>query len=178
MPALGVPIAAMSESDEEPLFVAMSDDDETLVTAVAKAKKTLPHFKRAFSESQYKGAYFLVKASFLNRDETGEDALALKVSMVGQYHPTQASHIWLAVNDILEDLLFCTTFEVSNGFIGLKNGASYVLEDEDINDRIINDDGKVYGGFSMRGLRNAIAEKNRERFDAHTGISEYSEDMP
>ncbi|RLE18121.1 MAG: hypothetical protein DRJ65_21830 [Acidobacteria bacterium] len=154
----------MSEFDkthDEPLFMAMNDEGESIVSSVKQARATLGHFATAFSKPQFRKAYFLVKTRFEDQDEPGEFV-----------------HIWLLVNDVLGDLLFCSTFEVPEGFGGLEEGQSYVLAEDRIEDWMINEDGRLFGGLSIRLQREALPETDREDFDRHAGISEYVDEMP
>jgi hypothetical protein len=43
---------------------------------------------------------------------------------------------------------------------------------------MINQGGVVYGGFSMRVIRNRLPEDDRGRFDDYTGIREFKELVP
>jgi uncharacterized protein YegJ (DUF2314 family) len=171
-------MSAFDERHDAPLFMAMSDDDEALVSSVEKAKETLPHFKTAFSKPRYKAAYFMVKSRFVNRDEAGEEAILWQAHFAGQYDAQETTHIWLAVNDVLGELLFCSTFESPENSIGLHERASFVLQDGNVEDWLINDGGRLYGGFSIRLMRYAVAEKDRDSFDRYAGISEYMDSMP
>lgn len=75
-------------------------------------------------------------------------------------------------------LVFCSVFEAPEGFGGLRAGQSFVLGRDDVEDWMINDDGKLYGGFSIRLQRDLIPVEERESFDRYTGIHEYREEMP
>ena len=59
-----------------------------------------------------------------------------------------------------------------------EEGASFVVEEEIIEDWMIKQEQIVYGGFSMRVIRSALAEKDRETFDTHSGIREFINRMP
>jgi len=154
-------MGAFDQHDGEPLFMAMSDDNEALVLSVEEARTTLCHFKAAFSKPKFSSAYFLMKARFEDSSEAAHFA-----------------HIWLQVNDILEDLLFCSTFEVPENFGGLESNQSYVLEEDRVEDWMINDNGRLYGGFSVRLQRKALPDADKSEFDRYTGVSEYVEEMP
>ena len=45
-------------------------------------------------------------------------------------------------------------------------------------DWMIDHQGFVYGGFSLRVLRDRLGEIDKQRFDEHTGIREFKQDMP
>ena len=162
---------------DEPLFANLKDDDTALIDAVAVAKRTLPQFVNAFTKKRFALAAYLVKMPFLDRNDIGEPAL-VRTSEVAAEHPAQQMcHLWLAVNSVLEDLLFCTVLE-SPAALRLATGASFVIDASLIEDWMINQHGIVYGGFSMRVIRNRLPEHKRGRFDDHTGIREFKDLVP
>jgi uncharacterized protein YegJ (DUF2314 family) len=170
----------MTSSDNgsvEPLFATLSDDDEALIRSVAKARETLPHFKAAFSKPEFKAASFMIKAPFLDRSDAGEKALVRTADVAAAYPTLPVAHLWLSLSSVLEDLLFCSVFEAPRQ-LRLKSGDSFVIKEQFIEDWMINDQGEVYGGFSLRVIRNALAERDKDAFDAHTGIRAFREEVP
>ena len=146
---------------KEPLFMAMSDESNALSLSVKRARDTASSFRAAFSKPEFKSSMFLAKSMFEDKNEPGEYA-----------------HLWLLVNDVLDDLLFCSVCEAPSGFSGVEEGQSYVLTDDKIEDWMINDDGRLYGGFSIRLQRSLLPEAERGNFDEYVGITDYLEELP
>jgi len=171
-------MGAFDKKQEEPLFVAMRDDNAALVDAVKKAKETLPYFRKAFSKPQYRRACFLAKALFVDTGQAGKGAVVWKTHFADDYSRRPTAHIWLRVNDVLEDLLFCSTFEAPESFGGLRAGQSFVLSPDHTEDWMINQNGRLYGGLSLRLQRSTIPSSDRDSFDRYAGITEYCDEMP
>lgn len=65
--------------DDEPLFVAISKDNEQMLQAYTKARKTLPQFLSAIGSARFSGAVNSVKIKLRDHDtseEQGEDRFA------------------------------------------------------------------------------------------------------
>jgi uncharacterized protein YegJ (DUF2314 family) len=169
---------AFDKDQNEPLFIAMRDDNAALANAVKRAKETLPCFRNAFSKPQYRRACFMAKTLFVDTGEAGKGAVVWKTHFADDYAGRPTAHIWLRLNDVLEDLLFCSTFEAPESFGGLSAGQSFVLGPDDTEDWMINQNGRLYGGLSLRLQRSIIPASDRDSFDRYAGITEYSDDMP
>ncbi len=148
------------ERDGQPLFMAMSNDNASLSAAIQRAKGSIQHFKAALRKPEYEGASFLVKGRFT--DQGTEDV----------------AHLWLGVHDILEDIFFCSTFEVPEDFGGMESNQSYVMIEESIEDWMVNSNGRMYGGFTIRMQRELLPENERSSFDKYTGVTDYMEELP
>jgi uncharacterized protein YegJ (DUF2314 family) len=148
-----------SDERDEPRFMALRDKDLTAV--VQRAQETFDFFKRAFQQDSYSEAFHLVKARFVDQSD-GETV----------------AHLWLGVTEIADDSVQCVTFEVPTGFKGLRDGQVVTLTYDAVEDWMINDRGRLYGGFSIRVQREHTPEKERESFDRYVGITEYKEELP
>ena len=165
------------ETSGEPLFANLCDDDPSLVAAVAKARETLEHFKAALCKASFNEASFMVKVPFLDRSVAGEEALVQTADVAAEYPSLPIAHLWLRLNSVLDNLLFCSVSEAPE-CLGLKEGDSFVVQEEITEDWMIYQEGIVYGAFSLRAIRSSLAEKDRTRFDAYTGIHEFKGDTP
>jgi len=141
--------------DEEPIFAF--PDAASLVGATSRAKATLAYFRKAFAAQLRKGAFYGVKIHFRKPD--GDDG----------------AHIWLQVNQLFEDLYFCSPIELPSGFVGLKMGESKLATDDEIEDWMILDDGTLYGGFSLRAIREQLPPSKQNEFDSHMGVVRYAD---
>jgi hypothetical protein len=158
-------------------FSFLNDGDPALLDAVSVAKRTLRQFMDAFAERRFALAAYLVKVPFLDRDDIGEPALVRTSEVAAEYPAQQMCRLWLAVNSVLEDLLFCSMLE-SPPALRLAPESSFVIDASLVEDWMINQGGVVYGGFSMRVIRSRLPEHDRPRFDDYTGIREFKQLVP
>jgi len=49
------------------------------------------------------------------------------------------------------------------------------IEAEDIFDWMVNDEGKLYGGFTLRAAREKLSEEERAEYDSYIGVTSYEE---
>lgn len=124
------------------------------------ARASLSEFAAALSKPRTRGACYDVKVHFPNPNG-GE-----------------GPHIWLAVNTLFSDMYFCSATELPKDFNQLKLGETLVLTDERIEDWMILTEGILYGGYSLRALRELLAPEKRSQFDEHMGVSEYRDGVP
>jgi uncharacterized protein YegJ (DUF2314 family) len=126
-----------------------------------QAKETLPAFHDAFDKRAHDGTGYSVKVHFPKPDGS------------------EGSHIWLAVLDCLDDLLFCTPRELPSDFVGLKLGETQLITDERVEDwMILARDGTAFGGYSLRLIRSRLAAERTDEFDSHVGVSIWSDSLP
>jgi uncharacterized protein YegJ (DUF2314 family) len=160
-----------------PLFADLNEADPAVVEAVSEARRTFPQFLDAVSKMRFAPAIYLVKVPFIDRSETGEQAL-VRTPEAAADNPTRPTcHLWLSVTSILDDLIFCTVGEAPDA-LHLKSEASFVVASESIEDWMINHGGTTFGGFSLRVIRSRLHIEEQMKFDAHTGIREFKKLMP
>ena len=160
------------ENSDVPVFVALKEADPEVVEAVCEARRTLPQFLDAASNTQFSPAIFLVKVPLIDRSETGEQALARNSENAAQNPTRPICHLWLTVTSVLDDLIFCSVQEAPDA-LHLERGTSLVIASDLIEDWLINRDGIAFGGFSLRLIRSHLSEEEQINFDAHTGIREF-----
>jgi uncharacterized protein YegJ (DUF2314 family) len=166
-----------TEGPDIPLFANVPDTDPNVVAAVSEAKRTLPRFIDAVASRRFPAASCAVKVPFIDRSATAEPALVRTSDTATEYleHPT--CHLWLNVTSVLDDLVFCSVFEAPDELL-LKPGTSFVVASESIEDWMINQGGEVFGGYTLRVIRNLLGVEARKCFDAHTGIRRFKTVMP
>lgn len=162
---------------DTPLFADLNDADPAVVEAVSEARRTLPQFLDAVSKLRFSPALYLVKVPFIDRSDVGEPAM-VRTPQTAAENPTRpACHLWLSVNSIMDDLIFCSVAEAPDS-LHLKRDASFVVASESIEDWIINHGGTAFGGFSLRVIRSRLRKEEHLTFEAHTGIREFKRLMP
>jgi hypothetical protein len=96
------------ESPDVPLFADLDDADPAVVAAVSEARRTFPQFLHAASKGRFSPAIYLVKAPFIDRSETGEQALVRTQETAAENPKRPICHLWLSVTSVLDALIFCS----------------------------------------------------------------------
>lgn len=136
------------ENENQPAIYDVSEHNKNMNEAIAKANQTLANFN----------------AALINDDI---EVKSLKVKFQNE---TDVEHVWL------------TDVEFKDGkYSGvLDNEPEYVKEhkigdvinvdNKDISDWMYIENGKLFGGYTIRVLRNQMSESEREQFDAESGM--------
>ena len=151
------------KDQDEPIFTLVSRDNPEMKAAYAKAARTIPQFILHLEEKT--GEYPSAKLRFRDPDESarlGEDQLA---------------YIWLgSVHYHKEERMFSGTFfELPPEFekwhhVGKRLG----FDPEDIFDwMVLTEDGRLFGGYTIRVTRSLLPENQRADYDAHVGVKVY-----
>ena len=130
----------------------MSEADPAVVEAMNEAKRTFPQFLDAVSKARFSQAIYLVKVSFIDRSDLRQQALVRTAENAAENRARPTCHLWLSVNSILDDLIFCSVAEAPDA-LQLESGTSFVVASDSIEDWMINQNGTAYGGFSLRVIR-------------------------
>lgn len=151
--------------DDEPLFVAISKNNEQMLQAYAKARQTLPQFLSAIGSARFSGAVNSVKIKLRDHDtseELGEDRFA---------------YLWLwDVRQGTGGALHATVRELpKDGLNKLKVGETFRFDEQDVHDWMIMDGSQAWGGFTLRVIRDRMAAQERLQYDEYTGILCYNE---
>jgi uncharacterized protein YegJ (DUF2314 family) len=160
-----------------PLFADLSEADPAVVEAINEARRTFPQFLDAVSKTRFSQGVYLVKVPFIDRSDLRQQALVRTADIAAENPTRPTCHLWLSVNSILDELIFCTVGEAPDA-LQLKRGTSFVVASESIEDWMINQDGTAYGGFSLRVIRSNLRKEDKLMFDAHTQIQEFKNLTP
>lgn len=133
--------------------VFINNDDEEFRKTIAAAQETLGVF-RAMIEDPAAERFPLVKVRLSEPD----------------YH----AHIWLLVVGHDDDGFVGRIFELPGDFTQYAKDMELAVPDCDVQDWMINDDGTLYGGYSLRFSRAGMGEAEKIAFDRHLGVSVYA----
>lgn len=153
-----------NDSPTEPLFMAVPNQDPRLAEAHRRASETLEDFKRHLTIND--GRLCSVKLRFRDPDlseRLGEDRFLF---------------LWLGNAYFHEDegCFSAEFFELPEEFTKWHHvGERLGIDPEDIFDWMVLDEGRLYGGFTLRLNRSLLPEDKRADFDAHIGVSHYQE---
>ena len=150
------------EPQAEPLFTAISATDQELKGAFARTSQTMPEFQTHVLRP---GDHICsAKLSFKDPHESeraGKDVLL---------------YLWLtAVTYDADTGTYTGTFFEVPPELQEWHWADQRLEFEadDVFDWMVNDDGSLHGGFTLRINRSRLPESEREAFDNYIGVKHW-----
>lgn len=141
------------ELDAGARFGFLSSQDEAINNAVREAKETLARFREIIAAGD-KTVYPLVK---IKLDE-----------------PAGSVFMWLLVTETLDTQFSAKLFEVPAGSTTFKIDDAFTVRDDDVVDWMVNDDGTLYGGYSLRVQRERMSDAEKRNFDKHIGVETYA----
>lgn len=127
------------------------ESDPAYKECVAKARATLHEFRSMML--RYDSHSCLIKAKLNDGQNSG--------------------FVWLFNTARSGDKFTAELFEVPPSVPLLKVGQVFDVAENDVVDWMINDDGTLYGGFSLRYHRATLHPDERPAFDAHIGVTNY-----
>ena len=130
-----------------------SSDDEYKKT-ISMAQETLSDFRELMQEREQNDIFPLVKVLL--------------------EEPQYRAFMWLTVTSYSETEFEVEIFELPSDFAEYKVGDSLCIKNNEIQDWMINDDGVLFGGFSLRYNRSTMSEQEQVTFDEHLGVNEYA----
>jgi len=84
-----------------------------------------------------------------------------------------AARMWLIVDSIEENSFKAHLFEVPSDFKEHKAGDSFTIKNDEILDWMFNNNGDVYGAYTIRVQRQSMTEKEKKEMDEYMGINQY-----
>ena len=140
---------------DEPIFMAIRGSDPAFQQTVRDAQTSLPDFRRLLQLKHAAEWYPCVKT----RVTAGE----------------ASAFIWLSVIEVLPSGFIASVFEIPKEFEGIRVGDEIQVADREVMDWMVNRDGELHGGFSLRYQRSKLPPEKRGGFDEHVGVSRYVE---
>jgi uncharacterized protein YegJ (DUF2314 family) len=155
-----------SAGEDEPVFAAASRKNPEMRAAHAKAAATIPRFIKHLG-SDVPG-FRSAKLRFRDPEELerlGEDRFVFLWLTGVHYH-------------VEEKLLSGTFFEVPREFQKWhKVGDRLSFDPEDVFDwMMLTEDGRLFGGYTLRVSRALLPEDDRADYDKHIGVRVYEEE--
>ena len=140
---------------DEPIFMAIRGSDPAYQQTVRDAQASLPEFR-----------------GLLQSEHTAQWYPCIKTRVTAGEH---SAFIWLSVVEVLPSGFVASVFEIPWEFEGIGVGDEMEVPDTDVMDWMINRDGELHGGFSLRYQRSKLPPEKRAGFDEHIGVSSYAE---
>ncbi|MGN6545036.1 MAG: DUF2314 domain-containing protein, partial [Aureliella sp.] len=86
---------------------------------------------------------------------------------------SNSAFMWLNNTAIEGENFTAELFEVPDSLPSHKVGDRYTVPLEELLDWMANDNGRLFGGFSLRYHRASLSDDERMDFDRHLGVTEY-----
>ena len=129
--------------------MALRDSD--MQPSVEKVRKSLTFFLGIYEQYHHNiGVFFGIKKKVVEGDAV--------------------SHLWYAFKGMRDGRLTGEHLEPPKALLAHKTVA---IDPAEVEDWMINNHGRLYGGYSIRIQRELSPESKRADFDAYTGITEY-----
>jgi uncharacterized protein YegJ (DUF2314 family) len=84
-----------------------------------------------------------------------------------------AADLWLKVVALDGDSFAAEFLDVPEEFTGFSPGDVTIVPPDDVRDWVVNDDGDLHGGFTLRVQRAALPPEEQAGFDAELGVRKY-----
>lgn len=138
---------------DEPLFMGVRESDPAFQQTIREARATLPEFRRMLASAEAGHAIPLVKVQLTDRQER--------------------ALLWLIVRGVQGSGLGASVFEIPPEFTSYQAGDEVDVPENAVLDWMLNQDGVLHGGFSLRYQRSLLPEDKRAEFDRHIGALRY-----
>jgi hypothetical protein len=153
-----MPESKFNQQQEQPLFIAVKNNDPEFAHAIQQAQATLSVFRALLAAPNHtpsSGAIRMVKTRIVE----GKEAMWL----------------WLNVEADGQTSFSASVFEAPPEFPSLTSGIVRTVPDTEIADwAIIDSTGLVNGGFSLRLQRSRRPEAERAAYDSYIGAKTYA----
>lgn len=136
------------ERENQPDIYGVDGNDKEMNEAIEKANKTLADFNSALLNPEI-------------------EVKSLKVKFQNE---TDVEHIWLS-DVIFKDGKYSGIIDNEPEYI--KNhqiGETISVDNKDISDWMYIENGKLFGGYTIKVIRSRMTESEKEEFDAESGM--------
>lgn len=131
------------ERGEEPIIFSLSEDDKEMNLAIESANESLDDFDEALKFSENENFALKIRYDLNNKSE----------------------HIWAVdIEKIGNDYLGIID-NVPNSETSINLNDKVKIEKDKISDWMFSKNGKLFGGFTIKVLRNRMSELEKENFD-------------
>lgn len=140
--------------DPGPRFYQVQSSDPAYQQTIVDAQRSIEQF-----------------VAMLPTDGTARSDALIKTTLVDGAH---RAFMWLNNTATEGDHFTAELFEVPDTLPSYKVGDRYVVTREELMDWMVNENGRLIGGFSLRYNRAQLSEAEKLDFDRHIGVTEYT----
>lgn len=134
--------------ENEPTIYSVESNDKEMNEAIKKANQTLSDFNRILSNPKI-------------------EVKALKVKFET---PKGTEHIWLSFVEYKNGKYSGVLDNLPEYITEYKIGDKIEIDNNKISDWMYIENGKLFGGYTIKLLRNRMTESEKKQFDAENGI--------
>jgi uncharacterized protein YegJ (DUF2314 family) len=127
-----------------------------------------PDYQQTILDAQGSIEQFL---AMLPTDGTARPDALIKTKLV---NGANSAFMWLNNTATEGDHFTAELFEVPDTLPNYKVGGRYVVTREELMDWMVNENGRLTGGFSLRYNRARMSDAEKLDFDRHIGVTEYT----
>jgi len=136
------------ERENEPAIYSVKSEDQEMNQAMTKANQTLNDFNTGLSN--HNASNQALKVAFTNAQGT--------------------EHMWIGTIE-LKDGKYSGILNNEPEFVKeYKSGDTIEIDASKISDWMYLENGKLFGGYTIKVLRNRMSEEERKQFDAESGM--------
>jgi uncharacterized protein YegJ (DUF2314 family) len=140
--------------DPGPRFDHVRSSDPVYQQTILDAQNSIEHFR-----------------AMLPSDGTGRADALIKTKLVDG---EQSAFMWLKNTAVQGAYFTAELFEVPDTLPSYAIGDRFVVELEELLDWMVNESGRLIGGFSLRYNRAPLSDAEKRNFDLHIGVTEYA----
>ncbi len=140
--------------DPGPSFAQVNSSDPEYQETVARAHATIDSFRAMLPSDGAPRFEAMVKTEVINGDNR--------------------AFLWLANTRVRGEAFVAEIFEVPATFGNCAVGEEFEIHLDELLDWMMNDNGILHGGFSLRYHRSHLAATERTAFDEHIGVTGYA----
>lgn len=138
---------------DQPLFMSTKKGDPEFAKTESEARRTISVFRLLIARGTPNNMP-LVKKRFVRKSER--------------------ILLWLRVTKVETSGFVAETFEAPPEFPELKTGTKLFIKDSEVSDWMLDDNGTLHGGYSIRLQRSKLPEEQRASFDKFIGAERYA----
>lgn len=140
--------------DPGPSFAQIDSSSDEYKETIREARISLPDFKDMLPSDGSPRFEAMVKIRLSDGDNS--------------------AFIWLANTRLVGDEFAAEIFEVPQFLKNKEIGQSFNVSSDELIDWMVNENGILYGGFSLRLHRSNLSIDEQKAFDEHVGVSKYA----
>ena len=131
------------ERGDEPIIYSLSDDDKEMNLAIELSNESLDEFDEALKFSENENFALKIRYDLNNKSE----------------------HIWAVDIEKIGNDYFGIIDNLPNSETNIKLNDKVKIEKDKISDWMFSKNGKLFGGFTIKVLRNRMSELEKKNFD-------------
>lgn len=140
--------------DPGPRFDQVRSSDPAYQQTIRDARNSISHFRELLPSDGSQRPDALIKTKLIDGDNS--------------------AFMWLNNTAVEGDNFTAELFEVPDTLPSHKVGDRHTVTLEELMDWMVNENGRLTGGFSLRYHRDRLSDAEKVDFDQHIGVTEYA----